>query len=104
MKSYNPFKMWGSWSGVGIFVLLILISGSFSGGNIGAPILAPSLPGLIIGVILVGIMFPGIALDYSIKGSLSDGIPIFGIISGILFSFLIGWGIHALIRKVVGRK
>ena len=72
-KSYNPFKMWGFWIGIGIFLILIIrpcgieipslvgSSNCFGYGNIDAGIIILLVPALIFGAI--------------------------------------GWGIHSLMRK-----
>ena len=86
-KSYNPFKLWGSYVGlvlslvIGFVMWRIAISGgeSFSGQIFSTLCFVPfscSAP---------------FGLAY---GSLTYGLIIFGIIG-----FLLGYGIHALIRR-----
>ncbi len=68
-KSYNPFKMWGSYVGFLIFISpIFLISGNIGGDNIGLS-LAP------------------------------DALGLYAMIFGLgIVGFFIGYGIHALIR------
>ena len=66
-KSYNPFKMWGSWVGLVIIFLYSLVR-IFN-------VLA-SRPDVIVQI-----------------GYLSYGLM-------IIVGFLIGWGIHSLIRRL----
>ena len=78
-KSYNPFKMWGSWAGLIALNLYVLgLGGSwfsghaltFSLNNIIPKILSLPLSSLIIGTVIFGSI-----------------------------GFLIGWGINSLWRK-----
>jgi len=62
-KSYNPFKMWGSWVGAFIALLIGLITIAF---------------GIFTGNYLETVGYRFILLT---------------------FGFLIGWGIHSLIRR-----
>jgi len=70
-KSYNPFKMWGSYVGTGIItipvILIFLFVYAFEEGHGGYSI-QPLRMLIFIGIIIVG--------------------------------FLIGWLIHALIRRI----
>lgn len=86
-KSYNPFKMWGSWIGliIGISLKFIIYSSLFT-------------PFYIIAVILVNLNFINILL-------LTSGIchtDCYGLlkISSPVVFFLYGWGIHSLFRKI----
>ncbi|MBR9701539.1 hypothetical protein GOV13_01315 [Candidatus Pacearchaeota archaeon] len=72
-KSYNPFKMWGAWVGM----VLGLISIPFGGWFI---------------LILVG------GMGCSGEFCSNSGIQAY-LFLGII-GFLIGWGIHSLVRKV----
>jgi hypothetical protein len=75
-KSYNPFKMWGSYLGayaLPVFVLSYL-AGSFTTIKLAWPF-----------AVLVG--FAGIEM-------------LFSSVAG----FLLGWGIHSLFRKFGGRR
>jgi hypothetical protein len=86
-KSYNPFKMWGSWIGI---VVALLIYTFF--------------------IPIVG-CFLGCSLK-TIYQTIQRGVPIetayFDFDSGtliwtpltIILGFLIGWGIHSLIRRL----
>jgi len=98
--SYNPFKMWGSWIGVILFILLFIISFNSGGSNIGSLIGVPSGGRLFIGVILISLMFPGIIINAMIYGMNSDSSLFIPALSGVIFSFLVGWGIHSIIKKV----
>ncbi|MAF35908.1 hypothetical protein CL622_02200 [archaeon] len=80
-KSYNPFKMWGSYVGA-IFGGL----SSFIGGGW-------------VGVQMVYLFVYN--LELSCKGKLCDGILIlFFFLPLIIIGFLLGWGIHSIIRKL----
>ena len=75
-KSYNPFKMWGSWIGA----LLISI--------VPLPFCISSIGGTGCGWTPYGVLY-----FVNLPMSLILGF----IISGV--GFLLGWGIHSLIRK-----
>jgi len=74
MKKYNPFKMWGSW--VGGIICLLLFSYKI-------------------------IQELGITKKEFLSIFYTGGIftNIFLLISFITIGFLIGWGIHSLIRR-----
>jgi len=84
-KSYNPFKMWGSYVGLIISLGLSLIyiwlrtSGEWS----------------ISGVIAI-LFFP-ISWLYNLMVNIN---PIFSMLLIVLYGFLIGWGIHSIIRSL----
>jgi len=67
-KTYNPFKMWGSYVGL----IIGAISGFLSAGQIITDYSVPQAVG-----------FLGVTLS----------------IPGAIIGFLIGWGIHSLIRS-----
>jgi hypothetical protein len=73
MKSYNPFLMWGSYVG-GILALFVPIPMMGSGG---IPLLS-SIPRITSGNIYA----------------------IFGLLLIFIVGFLIGWGIHSLVRAL----
>jgi len=80
-KSYNPFKMWGSWVGAGLIYILwfnLYLDSSASKGFIN------------------NLIDPIYSLFNFNLDSLYTLIIIF-IIVGI--GFLIGWGIHSLVRR-----
>jgi hypothetical protein len=89
-RNYNPFKMWGSWIGFIIIVFVdtysfFLVRGEYCANNTNI------------------LCFP-IAVYSIIVGQNSSGFPIFMGILGVfillpLIGFIIGWGIHSLIRK-----
>ena len=94
-KSYNPFKMWGSWIGLGIGVISMLtpsINSSFFGEGGGG----------IFGSIVGFLAYPLIAFINNNTGN-----PI-GILLAFIYmpslGFLIGWGIHSLFRKYSKRR
>jgi len=78
-KSYNPFKMWGSWIGLIIlstllfipYILAVISTGCESGPEHGAE-----------------------ACGYTLVMALYGAIPM------AIVGFLIGWGIHSLIRRI----
>jgi len=75
-KKYNPFKMWGSWIGLAIFYLIHLINTSLD------PFECCFRP--------CGIGFLVTSCSFVIKSN----------IFVLLVGFLIGWGIHSLIRRI----
>jgi len=76
-KSYNPFKMWGSYLGGTIGGISLL----FGGAVISAIFLA-----------ILGLCKGEFCADSSVTGLLTLFLP-------ILFGFLIGWWIHSLVRR-----
>jgi hypothetical protein len=72
-KHYNPFKMWGAWVGA-----------------------------------VLGISLPWVLAFFNIRPFFGGSDPmgqaisqvIFGIPLGIILGFLVGWGIHSLVRKL----
>lgn len=73
-KSYNPFKMWGAYVGFFIFVSpLFLLNGmsEVSGGDVTANWMRPDFYGLLAFILGLGVV-----------------------------GFLVGWGIHSLIRRL----
>ncbi len=85
-KSYNPFKMWGSWVGA------IIIFGYF-------------LSGIIEKTTREGFFtcdtFGGPQGGNSPQCSFFEFIagPMIFVYLGVIAGFLLGWGIHSLIRK-----
>jgi len=84
-KSYNPFKMWGSWIGASIFLIVITFIGTALTGMFGSPDKFYE----VLFRLLTGGMGGG-------KFNLIVLLLFYGTIS---LGFLIGWGIHSLIRK-----
>ncbi len=77
-KSYNPFKMWGSWVGAVIgFLFVFIVAIVFF-------LPARSAPPTIIEKI------------YDLGGAIGYALPLLLI---VLPGFLIGWATHSLIRK-----
>ena len=97
-KSYNPFKMWGSWVGlflIGIFIIFPFISISIKG----------ELDDLGIcynlGVFLKCLGEEYIENPFSILFSAINGslLAILIILGSLILGFLLGWIIHSLIRR-----
>jgi len=89
-KSYNPFKMWGSYVGLVLYPLLTII---FYASNINKEI----------GQILFFPLYPASWITGVIPSSGMQGLGYFLLIGGISLAvsgFLIGWLIHALIRRI----
>jgi hypothetical protein len=84
-KSYNPFKMWGSYLGAIIIPLLVYANASVSS--------VPSgLENFVNGI------------TFFLFNSLTGIRFIFGIGIYIILGFLIGWGIHSLVRFLKNLK
>ncbi len=95
-KSFNPFKMWGSYVGAAVSLLLIILM--FVLGRIGRT-------GQSRGIIFTS---PVRTQLFTFGGILAKpfglfGIPI-GMIIWIILGFLIGWGIHSLFRFLKRRR
>jgi len=68
-KNYNPFKMWGSYIGFLIFISPIFLLGNIAGGN-------------------------------ALLSLEPDALGLYTFIFGLgVVGFLVGWGIHSLIRR-----
>ena len=74
-KSYNPFKMWGSWVGAGIGFLSIYLGSG------------------IVLLIIFGLCNGEFCSDSGVLGN------IVALVIPILVGFLLGWRIHSLIRR-----
>lgn len=80
IKSYNPFKMWGSY--VGVIINLFIPMPFIFGGFIQPIELIGAIPSVLI------------------SGDLASNAIGMGYLTLILLpGFLIGWGIHSLIRR-----
>ena len=92
-KSYNPFKMWGAWvgAGLGLYYAFFAIGGS--------AFLSQSQWDNI-SFIHKLLLFPALILDL-LPETIDTGTSLIlaGVISIVVF-FLIGWGIHSLVRKL----
>ena len=86
-KSYNPFKMWGSWIGALIGFFVDIIPSKLSGGTRGF------VSGLDM-IQLIIMSFSNSNLFYSLY------LFIFWLFVVIFFGFLLGWGIHSLFRRL----
>ena len=82
-KSYNPFKMWGSWVGAIIALFLTFLS---------------PLSWLIGYSILEGISISLVQGEKAFFWQIT-GFILSGIIIGLI-GFLLGWAIHSLIRRL----
>lgn len=86
-KSYNPFKMWGSWIGAGLMLLITLIM--------------PQILLLPLGIVALSLHF-GFGIEIC-SGEWCRDINKFILfiifLIPIIIGFLIGWGIHSLVRK-----
>ena len=80
-KSYNPFKMWGSYVGA----LLGYLMGVYT------------MYGLVIQQESINIF--ALLLPFTQGWNTAPIMPII-FISMIIIGFLIGWGIHSLVRKL----
>lgn len=88
MKSYNPFKMWGSWLGTVIYPLILM-------GSV---------------VSYEKTLYPIVAFPYEFiiqifnnmrPEIISNGFFFFiMVITALIEGFLIGWAIHSLVRKL----
>ncbi|MFH1151560.1 MAG: hypothetical protein V1788_00340 [Nanoarchaeota archaeon] len=89
-KSYNPFKMWGSWVGILIVVIWMFF---FSGTAYIFKEAPPHLGG--------SFNCP----TFGVGGSTDNGCGFFSWLFGItpiifyVIFFLLGWGIHSLVRR-----
>lgn len=83
-KSYNPFKMWGSYVGGVIGLMAYFLLGYLN------PI-----------AILISAFIPNEQQLSQLLGDSGIIFILFSIlVSNIIIGFLIGWGIHSLIRKL----
>lgn len=104
-KSYNPFKMWGSWAGL----VIIGIFGTFLVMLAGANRVVYGTSPNILGIIVMYLFGLGILIGSFISGSILEGnlsanlfnslsVPLI-IIFQLVYGFLIGWAINSLWRK-----
>lgn len=121
MKHYNPFKMWGSWVGVIPIIILMILSpiiynlggcGNREFDLFGLPDYfnpgGPNCSGFLFHVgqwIFLIFILPILLLTFltnklGINLNLLADIPLIIYIFPIIFNFFIGYGIHALIRKL----
>ncbi len=97
-KSYNPFKMWGSWVGL---LLGIVTSSSFlfkyetETASFSEMIKLIIAPFIIPYAIIFGCWAPSGATCNEIVT-----VKILGTITFFMASFLIGWAIHSIVRKL----
>ena len=99
-KSYNPFKMWGSWVGV-IIVYVIRFMESLPD-NIKRNVDFLNFNSEQFNILMkeIGESFVS-QLGFSIKiEQFFEPIVLFFTIVFMILGFLIGWGIHSLIRRL----
>ena len=102
--TYNPFKMWGSWVGAVLYLVLSLfLHGS---GEINSilffPLFILFFPVYIIGTIIEQLFFP-------CEGFLCglDNLELFSfiiVIISFIIGFLLGWAVHTLFRYINNKK
>jgi len=106
--SYSPFKMQGSWVGAGIYalisILIMIYSRSvffFSNGLIEARGISylTHFPTLLFQK-LIGSLVSQSDFGYS----LLLVFPLFYILWSLILGFLLGWGIHSLVRYLRNRN
>ena len=98
-KSYNPFKMWGSWVGL-LFGIIVSIFSFFlkietSKISFYEMLILIIAPFIIPYAIIFGCWNPAGADCEQVVA-----IKTLGIITFLMVSFLIGWLIHSLIRRL----
>jgi len=104
-KSYNPFKLWGSWFGAYILTPLIMIFGDssvsatihkfiFGSTNASGQVIHSSFFDVLIAI------FNALIYEPFWHCSGEDCMGILFLPIPIIIGFLIGWGIHSLIRKL----
>ena len=109
-KTYNPFKMWGSWVGA-ILVGLILFFIFLNSNSIGiscAGLPSCSDPSLSLGQDCCSEMsmvetyncFGGVqTTSCTLSSYITNPFGFGSFIIGMILGFLLGWGIHSLFRK-----
>ncbi|MBS3073108.1 hypothetical protein J4477_04700 [Candidatus Pacearchaeota archaeon] len=98
-KIYNPLKMWGSWAGLLVLVILSLVS-----------LMAPNPIGFYY-IIVIALIFNLVGIDILNTGSFGflPGSPSeIGIIIIVVFSaiigFVMGWVINSIFRYINNKK
>lgn len=89
-KSYNPFKMWGSYVGAIIGALISPLMVYYLS-YLPLQTTPSCMPGT-----ACPLFAPPMSLSYFLTQNISFFIAFVGLISG----FLIGWGIHSLVRAL----
>ena len=90
-KSYNPFKMWGSWAGLAIGVLFAFNSFVYMEGD--NPIQILQYLYLLNPFFLLSILLDRLAPQVALLGTLLTFLT-----TPFVFAFY-GWGIQSLLRK-----
>ena len=89
-KSFNPFKMWGAWVGAILVLILAVIGEIFD-----VKLLTER------GLYFMFIQVPIELLSFGAIGSGNIGTDVSLIVFiGIVYGFLIGWGIHSIFRGI----
>jgi len=102
-KSYNPFKMWGSYAGIVlgittfIFFMALVFAHGMSGGDRGLPF--PYIIGGIISLPMTIVIYLS-TFGWELPEILRIPLLIFLFVVNIVYWFFITYVIHALIRKV----
>ena len=94
-KSYNPFKMWGSWIGAIVYtigVFLISYDPAFP-----KPLLVKILAPLYYLPLIISEFIAEKFIGCHGMGCLVGIVPLFILLP--IFGFLFGWGVHSLIRR-----
>jgi len=88
-ESYNPFKMWGSYVGAIIYILLFSASNNY---------FFPTMQNLLLRITpFIGRYCVLAEQTTSLDLVLVCGVQITLVV--VIIGFLIGWGIHSLIRR-----
>ena len=99
-KTYNPFKMWGSWIGLLILVILALVSLIFPPNSIGFYyILAIAFIFYLVGINILSLG----SFDF-LPGSLTESGRIIIIVFSVIIGFIIGWIINSIFRYINNKK
>jgi hypothetical protein len=104
-KTYNPLKMWGSYAVAAIFVLLAVYA-LLNRGDLPS-FLAVQNNGsgnmTFLGVIFLVLVFPVAFYGLTLEGAVAPIIYYAAIIiTQIVYGFLVGWGIHSIVRRFKG--
>ena len=90
MKSFNPFKMWGSYVSTIIFIIYVFIAGNTFKPNIFMRLINNT-------IFLPVQIYSNFLKSIQSSDPTSIGLDFFVYIFTIIYGFLAGWGIHSLI-------
>lgn len=91
-KLYNPFKMWGSWVGGGIGLILVFLAFQLK-----------QMPDWLYNFFIpLRILFNFFNLGGTMGGAIFTFVG--WVIGNVFLGFLIGWVIHSLVRFLIRRK